>query len=57
MSRLPAWYKGRKRECFRCGYWYGELDYRIHKNAQGQWECNKCKDSLTDSEREEQIRR
>lgn len=55
MGELPAWDKGQQRTCFRCGFWYGERDWRISK-IDGKWTCTQCQDSLTEKQRQEQIR-
>ena len=55
MGKLPSRWKGQQRECVICGWWFGELDRRIYKNRFGKWVCKWCDDTLTESERQEQI--
>ncbi len=56
MGQLPSWYKGAKRECTICGFWYYERDPRI-VNKGGKWYCRKVLDTLTEEERAIQLQR
>jgi hypothetical protein len=53
-GRLPPWYRGQKRRDDVDGSEHGEYDLLRQR---GLWVSKKNYDSLTDLEREEQIRR
>ena len=56
MGRYPPWAKGKQILCDICAAWYGEYSGKITKQR-GLNVCYRCRDKLTDEEREKSIRR
>ena len=51
---IPSWHKGKMTRCDICGFEYGENEGKLFKQR-GLLVDRACFDTLTDSERAEQI--
>jgi len=55
-GHLPHWYKGKMVRCDVCGFEYGENEGKLFKQR-GLWVDRACFDTLTDEDRENQIKK
>ena len=55
MGRRPPWHKGKLIFCDVCGFWYGAYTGKIRKQDNFN-KCPDCYDTLTDQQRQDQIR-
>ena len=56
MGKIPPSHVGRLRRCDICGFWYGEREGKLFKQR-GLYVDKQCFDSLTNEQRENQVRR
>jgi hypothetical protein len=56
MGSLPPWYRGRRIKCDICGAEYSERDGNLRKQR-GIWVCRLDYDTLTEEQRQSQIKR